>query len=91
MGLECLRDCNAACCRAINTIRFDFSADEAQMIRDADGELYYLEDGYVMVKPCPFLQDMMCDLHRDERQPQCCRDNKAGGRLCQAVREGLEK
>jgi hypothetical protein len=88
MGLECLRDCDAACCKAIDTIRFDFSADEAQMMRDAGGELNYLEDGYVMVNICPFLEDRMCELHGDERQPRCCGDNKAGGKLCQAVREG---
>jgi hypothetical protein len=86
MNVECLRDCNADCCRAIERIIFDFSGDEAEMIRQAGGNLYYMEDGYVMTKVCPFLEGNRCELHGDERQPECCQKNVVGEKLCLALR-----
>lgn len=80
--IECLKDCNAACCRAIAFIGFDFLADEAQMIRDAGGKLHRLKDGYVMEELCPFLSDNNCVLHGDPKQPECCRDNIVGDWFC---------
>lgn len=87
MGVECLRDCDAACCRATDIIRFDFSADEAQMMRDAGAKMYYLEDGYVIEGGCPFLDGKFCDLHGKPQQPACCRDNVVGGQLCRTIRK----
>ncbi len=82
-----MQDCNAACCRATDIIRFDFSADEAEMMREAGARLYYLEDGYVMENGCPFLDGNMCELHGTDKQPACCRDNVVGGQLCRTIRK----
>lgn len=91
MNVECLRDCNAFCCRAIDTVEFDFSADEAEILKQMGAKMYFLKDGYVMEEVCPALDGKFCDLHGDERQPQCCRDNKVGGKLCQALRAKMQE
>lgn len=90
--LDCLRDCNAACCkrRKDRRVVFDFSEEEAQMfeskgvtlVRDGRG-------GYMMPDDCIFLRGKYCGLHGKPTQPTCCVDNKVGEELCLWARQSL--
>lgn len=88
--LECLTDCNAACCRMSQNHRviFDFTDQEAEMFRKRGATLTPQQGGgYTMEADCVFLRGKLCMLHGKQSQPRCCVENKAGESLCLSVRE----
>jgi len=85
-GIDCLRDCNALCCRKVSRTTFDFTWEEAQFLRANGAVMDMVKDGYAMAEVCPFLDGKSCNLHGDLRQPQTCKDNEAGGKHCLKVR-----
>ncbi len=90
--LECLRDCDAACCKMQPNHRviFDFTEDEAAMFREEGATLVEEEGGgYTMNEDCIFLRGKFCALHNKPEQPRCCVVNKAGGDLCLSVRRSV--
>ncbi len=90
--LECLRDCDAACCKMSQNHRviFDFTEREAEMFRKRGAVLVPQEGGgYTMEADCVFLRGKLCVLHGKQSQPKCCVDNKAGESLCLGVRRSV--
>ena len=90
--IECLRDCDAACCKAQPTFRlvYDFDRREAQLFQDKGAALIPHEfGGFTMTDDCEFLQGKFCDLHGKPSQPKCCVENIAGGGLCVKVRAAI--
>lgn len=87
--LNCLKHCNAACCRKLPNDRviFDFSAEEAEMFRKKGATLIpHRSGGFTMTEDCIFLRGNMCSLHATKKQPRCCVDNKVGEELCLRAR-----
>lgn len=84
--IDCLRDCNALCCRTVSRTTFDFTWEEAQFLRANGAVMDRVKDGYSMAEVCPFLDGNICSLHGDLKQPQACGDNVVGGKHCLAVR-----
>lgn len=89
-NIECLKDCNASCCRKRPDLKviFDFSDQDVKMFQQAGATL--TKDplgGYMMVDDCVFLTENQCTLHRTAQQPDCCDQNHAGGSLCIAIRK----
>lgn len=90
--LECLRDCNAACCRVQQNhrVEFDFTESEAEMFRSRGVVLSPQSGGgFTMPADCIFLRGKRCALHKKPSQPRCCADNRAGEDLCLRVRESV--
>lgn len=90
--LDCLRDCDAACCKPQRNHRviFDFGEPEVQMFERKGVKLIPQPGGgYAMPEVCVFLRGKLCVLHRKQTQPQCCVDNKAGEDLCLRVRASI--
>lgn len=88
--VNCLTDCTALCCRRNQYYRvsFDFSKDEATMMSNAGMTLTPDSEfsGYYMNQDCVFLIENGCSLHNKPEQPECCRNNLAGGDLCLILR-----
>ncbi|EKD87237.1 MAG: hypothetical protein ACD_36C00179G0002 [uncultured bacterium] len=92
INLECLRDCEAACCKKQHNHRvtFDFNEQEGSMFQQRGVILIPHEGGgFTMQEDCIFLQGKLCTLHGQPTQPKCCVDNKAGEELCLRVRESV--
>lgn len=90
--LECLKDCNAACCtmQQNHKVIFDFTEKEALMFQKKGAILISQEGGgYTMTTDCIFLRGKLCFLHNKSTQPKCCVDNIAGEDLCLRVRESV--
>ena len=90
MPIECLKDCQALCCRKGPFIlTFGFSQDEVKMLETAGAKLRpdLYNTGFIMETDCPFLENNKCRLHNTPQQPQCCSDNHAGGQLCLKIRQ----
>lgn len=90
--LECIRDCDAMCCKVQQNHRvvFDLSDQEVEMFRARGAELVAQEEGgYTMTEDCVFLRGKLCVLHGKKSQPRCCADNKVGESLCLSVRESV--
>lgn len=91
MVLDCLRICQARCCREIEGLRivFDFSRGEAAFLRRDGTILVYTKElggGYLMKKACSGLDGIKCRWHGLPEQPKCCGDNVVGGDVCTRVR-----
>lgn len=90
LELDCMRDCNARCCkkREDRRVVFDFSEDEALMFEQRGVRLVrQAGGGFTMSEDCTFLEGIFCVLHGKPTQPKCCDDNKAGEPLCLWVRQ----
>ncbi|MFZ2025115.1 MAG: hypothetical protein WAV51_02460 [Microgenomates group bacterium] len=90
-NIECLRDCNAHCCRKHVDLQviFFLSSSEVAMFQQKGVTLTPKEGGYIMPDDCVFLTGNSCELHETPNQPNCCTVNVAGQGLCTGIRAAI--
>lgn len=83
--LDCLRDCDAACCRG--NIKFHaLLPDQMLAIRQAGGTI---DDSLRMVGPCVFLKEKKCNVYGQDIRPVACDLMEPGDNDCLAHRRRM--
>ena len=86
--------CNAACCGP--NINIILSREESNFIRSSETEMFLVDypAGYdinkslfLLESKCGFVVNNICSVYDDPRRPDICGRFKAGGKVCNEIKD----